>query len=229
MAYVEKIDGVCYLFEDVAPEELTDQSFTLSYSFDEEAWVFFHDYIPDFYFSTRNQLYTIKDNTVYIHNSGAYGQYYGGVNSFFVDAVFRNQEEMILNGVKWLTEVFNNVKEEQEFSTLTHITVTNNQQCTGRIAISDVFKNLEYERRKTQALWSFNDLRDMIKVTGTKFLLDIFNNFAVDTTNIDVNKPWFDKDLLHDSWFTVRFEFDNASGNQIILHEVDINASKSYR
>lgn len=227
--YLEKYNGVCYAFQDVQPDEAVDRSFTASFSLMSKDWVFFHDYMPDFYISGRDKLYNLKEGKPYIHHGGAPGVYHDSTpRSFFVDAVFVADSEMILNSIKWITEVINQDK-EAEFSTLTHITVWNNQQCTGRIALSDVFENLSYEVRKTQAIWSFDTFRDMVAVYGTKFLEDLFNNFAVDPTALNMEKPWYEQDLLHDNWFIVRFEFDNSTGNQIVLHGVDIDASKSYR
>jgi hypothetical protein len=224
-----KYNGVCYAFEEVDNTEIVDESFTLSYDFENKDWVIFHDYIPDMYFMTRNQLFSLKNGKIYIHNKGLPGVYYNNTpKPFFVDAVFRDQSAMTLESVQWLTEVFNN-DQENEFSTLTHITIWNNQQCTGRIALNDIFSQLEYNVRKTQALWSFNDFRDALKQYGTKFLRNIFDNFAVDESAIDMNKPWFHRDLLQDNWFCIRFEFDNLSGKQLILHSADITASKAYR
>lgn len=228
--YLEKYNSQCYAFKDVAPDKVIDKSFTLSYSINGKDWVFFHDYFPDFYFSTKNQLFNLKDRKIYINNKGLPGIYHDTApKAFFIDAVFSAaNEEMILNSVQWISEVINQGK-EIEFSTLTHITIWNNQQCTGRIAIQDVFDNLEFEARKTQGVWSFDTFRDMIATYGSKFLLDIFNNFAVDTSKLDMGKPWFDQDLIHDTWCVVRFEFDNVSGNQLVLHSAGINASKSFR
>ena len=56
--------------------DLIDTSFTLSYSIRGKGWVFFHDYLPDFYVHTREELWTIKNKRVYKHNSGPRGVYY---------------------------------------------------------------------------------------------------------------------------------------------------------
>lgn len=225
--YLEKVNGICYAFQDVSV--IDDKSYTVSFSLDGQGWVFFHDYLPDFYFSTKTQLYNLKNRSIYKHNAGAPGVFHdGAVKPFFIDAVFTADSEMILDSVQWMGEVLNN-RQEVEFSTLTHITIWNNQQCTGRIALDQVFNNLEYIARKTQAIWSFNSFKDMLAAYGVQFLLDIFHNFAVDGSAIDMNKPWFDQDLIHDSFFIIRLEFDNTSGKQFVLHGADINADKSYR
>ena len=227
--FLEKVDGVCYAFQDVDQSYVLDKSYTLSYSLLGKDWVFFHDYIPDFYFSTKTKLFNLKSGKIYVHHENNPGVYHDNVpKSFFIDVIFAADSEMILNSINWITEVINN-NQDIEFSTLTHITIWNSQQCSGRIALNDVFKDLQYQRRKTQGLWNFDAFRDMVADYGTNFLLDIFHNFAVDSSAIDMNKPWFDQDLLHDNYFVIRLEFDNSTGNQLILHGADIDASKSYR
>jgi hypothetical protein len=208
----------------------TDESLTLSYSLLSEQWVMFHDYTPDMYLSTREKLYSIKLTNVYEHNVGTYGVYYSvPAKSFFIDAVFNNEEEMTLNTIAWLTEVLNN-NQDLEFSTFTHITVWNSFQCTGRIPVNIIFADLEFRNtRKLQSEWSFNEFRDLVVTRGTTFLLDIFNNYSVNNSAISVNKPWFEKDLLEGKYFIIRFEFDNAVNKQFIFHGAEIDASKSYR
>jgi len=227
--YLEKYNGVCYAFQDVDADQIVDRSFTLSFSLEGKDWVMFHDYVPDFYFSDRENLYSLKDRKIYKHNQGAPGVYYDGTpRSFFIDVIFSAEQEFILNSLSWITEVLSSVGEE-EFSTLTHLTIWNSQQCTGRVALSQVWENLAYETRKLKGQWSFDDFRDMVATQGTTFLKDLFQNFAVDTTKLDENKPWFDQDLLHDNWFCLRLEFDNTTGRKIFLHGVDINAQTAPR
>lgn len=227
--YLEKLNGQCYAFQDVAANQTIDQSFTLSFSLSESDFVFFHDYTPDFYFSSRDQLYNLKNKKIYVHHKGAPGLYHdSSPRSFFVDVVFPADSEMILDSVQWISEVLNQ-GQPQQFSTFTHLTIWNSQQCTGRIPLAQVFTNLEYTTRKTQGVWSFDAFRDQLKVYGTTFLKDLFNNFVIIDGTMDPDKPWFDQSLLQDNWFVIRFEFDNTSGNQFLFHGADINAERSYR
>jgi hypothetical protein len=135
---------------------------------------------------------------------------------------------MILNSVQWMTEVLDNQK-ELEYSTLTHITIWNNQQCTGRIPLTDIYKDLAYQRTKSVGEWSFNDFRDMVKTYGVEFLRDLFNNYNVIEDEINLNKPWYEQGVMEGKFFTIRFEFDNTTGKQLILHEAKISANKSTR
>ena len=50
--FLVKLGGICYAFQEVAPGADDDQSFTLSWALKSNNWVYFHGYIPDFYFSS---------------------------------------------------------------------------------------------------------------------------------------------------------------------------------
>jgi hypothetical protein len=229
--YLKRIDGVCYAFQDLAPNQVVDQSYTLSFSMRGANWVFFHDYLADMYFSTRNKLFSLKDNKIFEHNAGPFGKYYtNDTKSFLVDVVFNGAGEGTLDTVEWITEVLNNNETRSRQETLTHITIWNSTQCTGRIPVSTIFKDLEYETsRETAGKWSFDHFRDKVKSSGLQFLQDIFHNFAIDSGALSDSIPWFEQQLLEDNYFVVRFEFDNISGKQLFLHDVGAQVTPSYR
>jgi len=135
--YKNKIGSICYLFEDVALSQIVDKSYTLSWSIEGENWVFYHDYIPDFYFDTREKLFTLQNGGIWKHNKGPVGSYYDGIKSFFVDVVFNGADEMTLNSINWVTQVLDQIGNTEESTTFTHITIWNSYQCSGRIAMAD--------------------------------------------------------------------------------------------
>lgn len=229
--YLESIGGVCYAFQDVDPSTLSDKSWTLSYSLVGQNWVFYHDYIPDFYFSVRKKLYALSNNRILKFNAGNPGNYDGvSPKSFFIDVVFNSQEELTLNAINWMTSVINADDSDSPFETLTHITIWNSKQCTGRIPLSSVFSDLQYSTdRKTEGKWSFNDFRDKVATLGVQFLQDLFNNFAVIDAQLSDTLPWFSKQLLEDLYFVVRFEFDNVSTKKIYLEETGVDTNTSFR
>lgn len=227
--FLYKIEGTCYAFQQEPP--LKEESFTLSFSVRDGNWVFYHDYIPDFYFHTREQLYSLKNRRIYKHNGGAPGKYYDPQSkSFFMDLVFTSDRDMILNTVEWISEVLSTLGAEQEFRTFTHITVWNNQQCTGRIALSDHKDILTYDTsRKTRGSWSFNAFRDKVKQRDGDFLFDLFSDFAVKPDKLATKRAWFNEALMEDRYFIVRLEYDNSEGNTLFLHEAEINDNASSR
>lgn len=230
--YLHEVDSTCYYFEDVPSEDGEDKSFTLSYGIDGNNWVFFHSYVPDFYFSTREKLHTIRGRSIYTHNAGPMGRYYSSTPaSFFIDVVFRVGEEGILNSLSWITEVINrSTKLSEEFSTLTHIAIWNSWQHTGRIPISSIFANLEVTNsRKTQSKWSFNDFRDIVATRGSAFLESVLQDYNVVEAALDATLPWYEKKLLEDDHFIIRLEFDNLSDKIVLLHDIKPDISKSAR
>jgi len=229
--YLIKANGNCHLFRDVTPDNIIDKSFTLSYSVTGNGWVFFHDYLPDFYIHTRNKLYSIKDNKMRLHNEGPYGVFDGNTpKPFFIDIIFASDSDLLLESIAWITEVLNAERTEQHFNTLTHISIWNSYQHSGRITLSQVFENLEYNNiRKTKGEWSFNDFRDVLKEDPGDFLQSIFNNYQVDPAKIDPDPVWYNQMPLQDKWFCVRLEFDNIANNQIVLHDSSVQALKQDR
>jgi len=226
---------VCLLFKDVAADSMENVSFTMSYSIEGKDWVFFHDYIPDFYFSSREKLYSLNSNNFFRHNTGAPGVFYEQetTKSFFIDVIFKDNEELILETVNWISSVFtdspdNHIK-GSEWDTLTHITIWNSQQHTGRIALQEVFAYLQYETsRNVNGQWSFNDFRNALLTRGVPFLQSLFNDFAVIPGSTGT-KDWYDAELMQDKYFVVRFEFDNSNGKLVTLHQTAVQAIKAKR
>lgn len=230
--YIKQVDDVCYRFEDYDGENILDKSFTVSFAVEKGNWVFFHDYIPNFYFHTREKLHLSANSEVYTANEGPRGAYLGQtVKPFFIDIVLNYKEERVLDTLKWITENITTTTEvDQEFDTFTHITIWNNYQCTGKIPLAQVFDGLEVSNlRRTKSEWSFNDFRDLVAIRGAKFLKDILDDFAVETSQIDQNLPWYEKKLLEDQYFIVRLEYDNSADNIVLLHEVEGETTISNR
>lgn len=233
--YLNKVDENCYAFQDAV--NLIDESFTLSWSVVDANWVFFHDYIADMYFSTRESVFSLHSGRIYRHNLGAPGVYYGDnptPHSFLVDVCFHADTdkaiEQTLNALNWISEVVNTDGSSSQFETLTHITVWNSYQCSGRVTLTQIFQDLAYETRKTAGRWSFNDFRNQLATQGVAFLQNIFNNFAPAPGAIGTSPlPWYEQQLLEDNYFIVRFEYDNTSGKKLYLLDVNADTSTSYR
>lgn len=229
--YLMKHGGNCHLFTDFIPDTTHDKSFTLSYSLLNNSWVFFHDYLPDYYIHTRDSLYALSSGQVYKFHEGQPGIYLGNTQPkpFFIDVIFKGDGDMILETINWTCE-FISSSTEFDLGTLTHISIWNNNQHTGRIVLNELFQDLQYRQmRRTKGEWSFNDFRDIIATEGEPFLLDIFNDYALDTSKTNLNMGWYDQKVLQDKWFCVRFEFDNSSQGKFTLHDTNIQALKTDR
>lgn len=229
--YMLKKDDICHWFEDLVPDESTSQSFTMSYSVLGQCWVFFHDYYPDMYIHTREKLYNAKNSRIYRHHGGPPGQYHAGTATkpFFIDVIFQGGFNLTLETVNWITDFLDSTGTDQPFQTLTHITIWDSHQHAGRVALSSLQPFKDFTARSTKGVWSFNDFRNLLIDKGVQFLQDIFHDYQVIPAQVDVNLPWYVKELLTDKWFCVRFEFDNSLDRQILLHDTTIQAIKSDR
>lgn len=227
--FVNKIGNVCYAFEPVVMEGVEDRSFTLSWSIEGDNWVFYHDYVPDFYFDTRERLFSLKDSKIWKHHEGPMGTYYDGTKPFFIDVVFNNEDEMTLNSVSWLTEALTQSGVIEEMTTLTHVTIWNSYQCSGKIAMPQFTPLPATGKRKLASEYSFNEFRDILIDRVGGFMEDIFKNKDVKDGVVDPDQPWYDQRLFEDKYFVVRFEFDNTGNKSLSLHAVDIDANQSTR
>lgn len=232
--YIMKGNGLCHLFKDVLPQQMIERSFTLSYSVAGESWVFFHDYFPDFYIAAREDLYSLKDNLIYKHHDGQPGRYYQDPTlppySFFIDVVFSAESFMLLETINWITEYLNANDTESRFTTLSHISVWNGTQHTGRISLSQIWDGLSYDNiRNTQGEWNLNKFRDVLADNVGDFLQDIFHNYALDPSKVNNSPVWYEQLLMEDKWFCIRFEFDNKQPGQLVLHDTMIDVLKSDR
>lgn len=218
--YLFHKNGACHMFEDVPEEKLVDRSFTVSWSLVRKAWVFFHDYLPESYMHTREQLWAHYAQELYKLNAGPYGVFMNGTGSFYLDIAFSTGEDSLLESVNWITEVLgsNGVTEDQ--MTFTHISIRTSKHHTGRIALA----NTKY--RKTKGEWSFKDFRD--KVIGVPFIEDLFKSYAVIDSALG-ERPWYEEMRLKDKYFIVRFEFDTTQAKQIIVHNLGVQVIKTDR
>lgn len=213
-----KVNCTCHVWED-APLTTENESFTVSYSVLGEGWAFFHDYWPDYYVQTRNKLFNLKGTGLYEMNAGAPGAYHDAApKSFYVDLAIPFGREATLNALAWLTEGDH---------TLTHLTVWNGSQCTGRIPLVNNPGVVPSNHRETRGYWSLNTLRNI--AVSKPFLESLFNDFSVKAGATNPNLPWYEKSLLEDNFVIIRLEFDNLKGTHIALQDVQPDASNSTR
>lgn len=228
--YLHKVADTCYAFKDFDHNSLGDQSFTVSYSIEDTAWVFYHDYIPDFYFSTRQQLYSLKNTFIWEHNMGPRGKFYKLTkSSFFIDVVFTFPNEVLLNSVQWLTQVIDVMGKTHSNSTFTHITIWNDSQCTGRIPITEYAPLNPEGITKNLSQFSFNDFRDIVKSNTEFFMKSVFEDIRPEDALLDPNMPWYEKGYMQNRFFVIRLEFDNQQDKEVSLHEVDVIVDPTYK
>lgn len=177
------------LDNDDTAELFVNDSFTLSYTFDDNGhWVSFHSYIPDYYVNSRVRLFNFKDGKVFENNKGIRGKYYTDeIFPFIIEPVFSGSDE----GMQYLDKTFYNINWNSDLkdslgdfltSTFTNIRVrTQNIDTTEKaIQVYENLTNLSANTRRIKSKWNFNDIRDsnaliyrQTRGIGTYVLIDL--------------------------------------------------------
>ena len=225
-------------------------NFTLSFLSDlnqgKGGWVSFHDYDADYLFSSRKNTFSFKNGKLYKHNYPSLrGTFYDGKFSSFIDVTMNSQSvvssnngkrvfndsSIYLNSVEWNTDFsdIDNVYNAEK--TISHLTVRNQYQHSSKIPLnySELSITSETNSRNAEFKWHCNTFRDLVANKRLPFIQDIFNNFDEVSSNIDINKPWFEQEQFNNKWFVIRLEYDNEDDYKMVLHSIDINKSDSYR
>ncbi len=213
-----------------------NKDYTLSYVPElnnQGGWASFHDYISDHLFNTRKNTFSFRGGYLYRHNNPLVkGEFYEQLKyPSFVDGVFNNPRNINLNSIKWYTQYINQNKSTDFYKTLSSISVWNQYQHSGKILLDNQQLSIanNYNSRNTESDWHFNMFRDSVIDRNLPIIQDLFNNFDPVTTNVNQTQVWFDKMLLNNKWFIVRFEFDNTQNVTVQLYDVDFNTTISYR
>lgn len=187
-----------------------DDSFTLSYSLDFKCWVCYHDYVPNMYFNTTTEFYSLSDKIYKFNDGASKGKYLGEDHlPMYIDKVFNIGQDIdkIYFNLNWISAVYNGNTQLFE-KTLSHLTVTGIDQIMDRVALVPytTFGAFSNCRRKKDT-WNFNKIK---------------------TTNVDP----FKRRPIVGKYAIVRYEFDNTpnldnSQNSIYLYLLSSNFRKA--
>jgi len=199
-------------------------NFTVSLDLDSKEWVFAHDFIPDYMFNTRSNMYSFKTFKLYEHNSGDMGNYYGTVYPFYVDFVINTEDKVqkILSALYWITKVKASERAVEQRKTVTSITVWNDQMCTGKININTNETESLFVDANAKVVdegWSFNELFDLVNDPTIPFVDDLFNDSRPLASNLKT-PVWYDSEPLRGKYFIVRLEYSNIENKEVHLREL---------
>lgn len=222
-------DGITFAYDQrnsrmILSHKAVGRSYTLSYDLAKQEWAFAHDYIPDYIFNTRTTLYSFKDNKLYTHNIGEYGNFYGVVYPFYVDYIVndKSKQEKILASVTWLVKNKNADGSINQSKSITSITVWNDQHCTGKI---DIVTNesdslfVDANTKVKDERWSFDDLNDAVIDPNIRFVSTLLTDSRPIASNIQAS-PWYDSEPLRGKYFIVRLEYSNIENKRVHLREL---------
>lgn len=240
--YDEKVNRLL-----VTKKTTNNKSWTASFSPAKNYWISYHDFIPDFMFTTvTGSLIGIKNNEFFLMNPAtqevqvintAKGVYFDSTkNSSYIDVV-HNEEAAFdkeYTALKWVTEVYpESIVEDQlssaldYTSTCTHVTMRTPQHCTGRVTLlnQDSYNSVYSSNvRNVNRSWFFNAIRDLATQTG--FVYGFYNNYGIDTTKLNISMPWYDQRRFIDKYVICRFEYDNQVNNRFLFLDSKVEYEK---
>lgn len=186
-------------------------AFTISFSIEDNVWISYHDYIPQLYFNTNNNFYSISDK-IYRHNNPLRkAKFYNNtIHPSYITRVFNDAPNIkkILYNLNWITQVYDNSGVLLRNETLNRLQATSSFQDTGEIIlVSYQDFNNRGNIRKLRNEWNFNKLKD-------------------------INSEPLKRRPLMDQYFIVKFQYDNKENldttqNSLYLYLLACNFRQS--
>jgi hypothetical protein len=188
--------------------------FTISYSPELQAWISFHDYVPQMYFFNTKALYSSSNAVLHLHNQkSSRGRYYGQVYPSMLEFV-DNREAKVAKTVASLfinSEVFNQQGHSQRDKTVTTIRIRNSYQDTGDLPVTFFINN--GNARYANGFWRINQLRNLLNNSG----------------ELIAEREWHEKEWLSDRYHYVKLIYDNVDNNVLHIISAELNVKQSLR
>lgn len=187
------------------------RSFTLSFDIDLGKWISFHSYFPDNYLRLSNSFFSVKTNSIWKHNEGARGSFYGQVSPFEFESVFNRDpatNKLILN-IRILADILNSQGNSvNDF--FDYLRVFTQKQDTGLVNLI-TYPNIGSNVRDVEGDWLFNKVRDISNPDGS----------------VDSTKNWYEKRLFISKFVRIFVQYTGT--NVIKLHNITSNFKPSIR
>lgn len=168
-------------------------SFT-QYLGEQGGWVCNHDYIPNFLFRSRNNVFSVKNGGLFRHNvSTLKGVYYVPTPfPWFVEVVFNGSTEDLKQffSVNWVSEFFDASNTKILNKTFDTIECKTSDKTTGEVTLVP-YTNLttNYNIRNAKGKWNFNAIRTVnTDFVNRRKLIDLYMSVKLihnNTKNLD--------------------------------------------
>ena len=225
-----------------------DNSWTISYSLNQNNWISWHSYLPNFYINVPEKFYSwiYGNDNLWKHNKlGHYQTFYDTHNPFIIEYVDTTQmlATKIWDGITLQTEAkkWNSDVEEyadQRFITFNKILLYNTNQISGILEMITKGNNQDYILEqiintpgtiiinRDERDWAINELRDIRvdydKPMFKKKLEELQGNYFIDKIVnedvIDFNKDWTQMESFRDKFLVVRLIFDKFDDTRLLMN-----------
>jgi hypothetical protein len=226
--------------------DYTDSTDILSYSFNNNAWVAFHDLRMQGFIGTPTNFYgwhTDVNHLLYrltdLSNASITYSHQSHTETLapYIDIAFPANEPVQWQSFSWHTKAVEHVPGDSNAGhidlnkTFVKAAVYNDYQCSGDqsfIKASDIDVST-YQRvtlRHNGTHYQFNGFRDLVNDRAARF---IDENQEFVTTNINSSLEWHNQRRFKSTYAIVRLIVPTTTTNLLYLYDVDAKVRKSYR
>lgn len=222
--------------------QVINNSWTLSYSFNNNRWISYHSYLPSGYiFSSDNLLSFVNNNNhIYKHNSKLYyNTYYGYSYPHVVEFVCKSEDLRVklFDSFSFSTDAIVNGYDSR-YITFNKAVVYNGRQCSGLLELKprentdrswmdDVAGDNEFgvcmlDRREKN--WTMNEFYDISRLYNAKMWdadiaarqQEYYTDKVLNTTRLASDMDWRELERFRDRYIIVRLIFDARSDTQLL-------------
>lgn len=229
----------------------SDTTEFLSYSFNNNAWVSFHDYRYNAFIGTRDKLYGWRTDQVGADpgtrlfemnaptNASIQYQMYDPLiyTQPYIDIAFAANESVQWQSFNWLTKAKNHDPTNAQYghidlnSTFVKAAVYNDYQCSGEQTFTEAsdIDVLNYQRvtlRHNGTRYQYNGFRDIVNDKTLRFI-DEDQNFV--STNLNATLEWYKQRRFNSTYAIIRLVLPQTTTKLLYLYDVDAKVRKAYR
>ena len=230
---------------EAATSEYTDKTEYLSYSFNNNAWVSFHDFRLSGFVSNHLKLFGFRTatNTTKVdlnslaNTSFGYNLVGATVQHATIDVAFPANQPVQWQSFSWHTKA---VQHDPATANYLHVdlnktfdkaAVYNDYQCSGertftRASQVDITNIQAVTLRHDGTRYQFNGFRDLVDDTAARF---IDENGEFVTSNINASKNWYEQRRFKSTYAVLRLIAPRTTTNLLYLYDVDAKVRKAYR
>lgn len=211
---------------------------SLSFSPRSNSFKSFHSYYPIMYLTTTDVTYNMYkgEDSIYRMSEGSYGVFNKVKYPFIVDYISNSSavQTRTINDLTIMTQAYDKEVDVYDI-TFDEILVYNSRQCSGYLKlipkkeIEDFFVQstqdkpgeITYSRREKD--YHLNNFRDIRVNYNLPIFLDstegiILSDKFVNTTSLDLNKPWEQLETFTDKYFSIRLKYNNTQDIKLLFN-----------
>ena len=200
----------------------TQDNISLSYMPELERWISFHDFAPQFFFRTLNNLYAFGrtdysslNQFFYEYNNKSKPLDVGSYSPEFVFRYIDNRNAAESNSyynIEFITEAEKADGEKNYKLTFDKFRIRNRYQDSGEQDII-YFTNTDGNARHVEGKWKINKFRDMLDDNG----------------NLDQNLEWYKQNKFIGRYLDVELKYSNSNNFFLYLFYESTGFKKSHR